>query len=81
MMTRRNADRLSSFKDAFDGPALSIFIWEDGANFDRTMNDYMSAQFPAGIDASNPFMVRRRLSVFGNLTTLGGLFAGNDSVS
>ncbi|KAL6722321.1 hypothetical protein ACLMJK_001428 [Lecanora helva] len=30
--------------------SLSLFLWQDGAPFDNVMNQYMSANYPAGID-------------------------------
>jgi hypothetical protein len=33
-------------KDSMSTPALSLFVWEDGAPFDWLMNQYMTAEFP-----------------------------------
>ena len=63
-----------------DTPTLSIFVWQDGAGFDRTMNNYMSTEFPAGIDPSNPLVVQIRPLFLANASTKGGMFSGNASM-
>ena len=39
-------------------PALSIFLWQNGASFETTMNEYTSAEFPAGIDPRRPAILK-----------------------
>lgn len=51
------ADSLSIVEDHSGIPALSVFLWKDGAPFDKTFNSYMSAGFPAGIDPASPMGV------------------------
>ena len=77
----RVTDSFGVFKDIRDFPALSIFLWEDGSRFDQTMNDYMSAPFPAGIDPANPTILQSNLLSLGNSTTAGLLLTGNVSIS
>ncbi len=77
----RAANLSSLLKDMLDIPTLSVFVWQNGARFDRTINDYMSAPFPVGIDPSNPDRVRNSVLFSGNLTTSGIILTGNASVS
>ena len=35
-----------------------MFLWQNRAAFDSTMNRYMSAPFPAGIDPREPAIVK-----------------------
>ena len=49
--------------------------------FDQTIDNYMSAPFPAGIDPSDPAMLQSNLSFFGNSTAAGILLTGNASSS
>ena len=58
-----------------------MFVWQDGANFDGTMNDYMSAQLPVGVDPSNPVTISRRISLVGNLTAPNIILTGDTSSS
>ena len=69
------------FKDVLGAPALSIFVWQDGAAFDGRMNDYMSAQFPAGIDPRSAMALNNRVSLVGNLTVAGSMLTRNASTS
>lgn len=62
-------------------PSLSVFVWQDGSGFDRTMNNYMSAPFPAWIDPSNPATLQSNVSFLGNLTTTGILLRAHASMS
>lgn len=62
-------------------PALSVFVWQDGAEFDQTMNNYMNAPFPTGIDPSNPAVLQSKLSLLGNLTAADIMLPGNASLS
>ena len=40
------------------------------------MNNYMSTEFPAGIDQSNPLVVQIRPLFLANASTKGGMFSG-----
>ena len=40
-------------------PGLTIFLWQDGAIFDGVMNQYMSANYPVGIDPTSPTALTR----------------------
>ena len=71
------ANELGIFKDILGLPALSVYVWQDGAYFDTTMNYYMNAPFPAGIDPSNPRILQSNLSYLGNSTMAGILLTGN----
>ena len=44
--------------DARGHPGLTLFLWENGATFDDTMNKYTSADFPAGIDPRFPAILK-----------------------
>ena len=68
-------------KGVQDSPALSVFVWQDGAPFDLMMNRYMSAQLPAGIDPIDPMTLQSNFLSLGNLTTDGLLLTGNVSIS
>ena len=57
--------------DADDRPALTVFLWRNGASFDTTMNEYMSAAFTGGIDPRNP----------GILKLLGAFNSSGDTVN
>ena len=52
---------LFDFIDALTGAGnvagLSLFLWQDGFPFDRSMNQYMSATGPAGIDPTISMML------------------------
>ena len=67
--------------DVFGNPTLSMFVWRDGADFDQTMNEYMRAQFPRGIDPANPAVMFSMLSSVGNLTVGSNALEGNASLS
>ena len=41
------------------------------------MNDYMSAEFPAGIDPNIPLVVQARPSFLANVSTKGGMAMRN----
>ena len=71
------ANDLGISKGIAGSPALSVFVWQDGAEFDRTMNQYMSAPFPAGIDPGNPATLQSNLTCLGNLTMAGIWVTGN----
>lgn len=59
------AKKLVVSKGITGNPALSVFVWQNGAGFDRTMNSYMSAPFPAGIDPRNPWMLQSKFAFLG----------------
>lgn len=75
------ANDLGVLKGVVGSPALSVFVWQDGAEFDRTMNDYMSAPFPAGIDPGYPATLQKSFYFLGNLTTADIMLTGNASMS
>lgn len=64
-------------KDSQGRPALSVFIWQDGAAFDWRMNDYMISEFPTPPDptvgsnglSQDELIQRMRM---GNSTDRGG---------
>lgn len=62
-------------------PALSVFVWQDGAEFDQTINNYMSAPFPTGIDPGNPATLQSNISFVGNSTAAGIMVTANSSMS
>ena len=49
-----------------------MFLWENGAAFDATMNKYMTAAFPAGIDPRNPAILRMLATLNSSVDTLNG---------
>lgn len=75
------ANDMDTFKGMLGSPALSVFVWQDGAEFDQTMNNYMNAPFPTGIDPSNPAVLQSKLSLLGNLTAADIMLPGNASLS
>lgn len=63
----------STYFAGTDGyPALTMFLWQNRAAFDSTMNRYMSAPFPAGIDPREPAI----LKVFGPYNSSVDAFNG-----
>lgn len=44
-------------------PALSLFVWEDGAPFDWLMNQYMTDQFPIPPDPTLDPLSQRQINV------------------
>ncbi len=56
-------------------PALSLFLWEDGAVFDWLMNKYMTDEFPMPPDPTLDPLSQRELSQIlhlANSTGVGG---------
>ena len=49
-----------------------MFIWENGAAFDATINKYMTAAFPAGIDPRFPAIVKMLATFNSSVDTLNG---------
>ena len=49
-----------------------MFLWENGAAFDATMNKYMTAAFPAGIDPRSPAILKMLATFNSSVDTLNG---------
>ena len=47
-------------------PGLTLFLWQDGSPFDQTMNQYMSASVPSGIDPILPMMLMQNDTIQSN---------------
>ena len=49
-----------------------MFLWENGAIFDATINKYMTAAFPAGIDPRFPAILKMLATSNSSVDTLNG---------
>ncbi|KAL9074319.1 MAG: hypothetical protein Q9161_002305 [Pseudevernia consocians] len=58
--------------DAFGRPALTMFLWQNGAVFDNVINMYTSAPFPAGIDPRVPAILKAFGSSNSSVDTFNG---------
>ena len=56
-------------------PALTIFMWQNGAPFDDVLARYTSASLPTGIDPNFPSVVQTLGALNGSLNVLA--HAGN----
>lgn len=58
-------------------PGLSVYMWQDGALFDRIMNQYMSVDYPRGVDPANPVAHLSRNNPEANLTSMTSTLSEN----
>ena len=49
-----------------------MFLWENGAAFDVTMNKYMTAAFPVGIDPRYPAILKTLATFNSSVDILNG---------
>lgn len=53
-------------------PVLTMFLWQNGAIFENTINKYTSASFSAGIDPTTPAILKVFGPVDGSVDTSNG---------
>lgn len=61
-------------------PSLTLFLWEDGAQFDDVMGRYMSAEAPSGIDPERPEVLSEGVGFAGNSSVVLSVTQRNLSV-
>ncbi|CAF9943552.1 MAG: hypothetical protein ALECFALPRED_000603 [Alectoria fallacina] len=57
---------------AYGRPVLTLFLWKNGASFDRIMNKYTSAPYPAGIDPRTPIILKAFNALNSSVNILNG---------